>query len=53
LEGNGIKGIAVRIVVSVTAPAKTTLTNSASVQSDDVDPDPGNNSSTVKTTVLR
>jgi uncharacterized repeat protein (TIGR01451 family) len=46
-----ITGIAVRITVSVNAPKKSTLSNTASVQSADVDPNTGNNSSTTTTTV--
>ena len=44
-------GATVSIVVTVTAPGGTVLTNTATVTSSTTDPNPGNNSSTTTTTV--
>ncbi len=46
-----LNGIAVRIVVKVTAPPRTTLLNSASVSSSNPDPHPGNNVAVERTRV--
>ncbi len=48
-----VKFVAVNVVVKVTAPAKTTLLNKVTVQSDSSDPDLSNNLGTVQTAVRR
>ena len=53
LSLSSLDGIGVQIVVKVTAPANTVLSNTVSVDSADFDPHPGNNSSTAQTLVRR
>jgi uncharacterized repeat protein (TIGR01451 family) len=53
LSLSSLNGIGVQIVVRVTAPATTVLTNTVTVESADTDPHPGNNSSTARTLVRR
>jgi hypothetical protein len=53
LSFSSLNGIGVQIVVRVTAPANTVLSNTVSVESANSDPHPGNNTSTVQTLVRR
>jgi len=51
LSSTSITGIGVQVVVRVTAPRGTRLTDQTTVSSPNPDPTPGNNSATVQTTV--
>jgi uncharacterized repeat protein (TIGR01451 family) len=48
-----LDGVGVQIVVTVTAPANSVLSNTANVTGLDSDPNTGNNTSTAQTTVKR
>jgi hypothetical protein len=51
LSLSSLNGAVIKVVVNVTAPAGTTLKNTATVSAANLDPKPGNNSSTASTTV--
>jgi uncharacterized repeat protein (TIGR01451 family) len=53
LSLSSLDGIGVQVVVKVTAPAGTVLSNTVSVSSSNSDPNSGNNISTWKTTVKK
>ncbi len=53
LSFTALPGIGVNLIVSVTAPASSTLKNTATVQSVDADPNPGNSISIATTLVRR
>jgi uncharacterized repeat protein (TIGR01451 family) len=53
LSLSSLNGIGVQVVVRVTAPANTVLSNTVSVESVNSDPNPGNNTSKASTLVRR